>query len=123
MAALLGAWAGVVLTEVLPSRLTTFVILWGLVSAAPLVATWMWARREPTGPHREREQPARRNLERERRILSALWLSSLPAAIVAALLTRWFCPESTVGLPVSMAGLLVVPASVYTFLFRSGKLS
>lgn len=125
MVALLGAWAGVVLTEVSTPRFTTFAILWGLVSAGPLVATWSWAREERTRPpgesrqrRQEEERPARRMINRERRILPAVWISALPAAIVAALLTRWFCPESTVGLPMSMAGLLLVPAAVYTFLSR-----
>lgn len=121
MVALLGAWAGVVLTDVLPTRFTTFVILWGLVSAGPVAATWLWARTESAGPPRESGKPARRDVPRERRALSALWLSALPAAIAAALLTRWFCPESAVGLPMSMAGLLVVPAAVYTFLIRPGR--
>lgn len=125
MAALLGAWAGVVLTEVVAPELTTFVILWGLASAGPLVATGLWARVDrtrPPGDEREQrekgERPARRDLRRERRILGMLWLSALLAALVAALLTRWLCPEASVGLSMSMAGLLFVPAAVYTFLIR-----
>lgn len=125
MVALLGAWAGVVLTELVTPRLATFAVLWGLASAGPLVATGIWARAgraRPPGEEREprdRAEPRpRRDLERERRVLGTLWISTLPAVIVAALLTRWLCPEASVGLPMSMAGLLVVPAAVYTFLVR-----
>lgn len=125
MMALLGAWAGVVLTEVVAPKLTIFVILWGLAAAGPLVATGLWARGEPTRPLGERKEgrnkgvpPARSRLERERRVLGTLWVSSLLAAIVGALVTRWLCPESAVGLPMSMAGLLVVPAAAYTFVTR-----
>lgn len=113
------------LTEVVAPRFTTFAVLWGLTSAGPLVATGLWARTgsirasgEKRDRREEREPPARRGLERERRILGALWASALPAAIVAALLTRWLCPESAVALPMSMAGLLLVPVAVYTFLIR-----
>lgn len=66
-----------------------------------------------------RERPAGRDVERRRQSLAALWLSTIPVAIVAALLTRWLCPEASVGLPMSMAALLVVPAAVYTFLVRT----
>lgn len=125
MVTLLAAWAGVVLTEVVAPRLTTFVILWGLASAGPLVATGLWARADrtrPSGEEREQrdegERPARRDLERERRVLGTLWVSSLLAALVAALSTRWLCPEASVALPMSMAGLLFAPAAVYTFLIR-----
>lgn len=125
MVALLAAWAGVVLTEVVAPELTTFVILWGLASAGPLVATGLWARADrtrPPGEEREQrdeeERPARMDLARERRVLGTLWASALPAALVAALLARWLCPEASVGLSMSLAGLLFVPAAVYTFLIR-----
>lgn len=45
-------------------------------------------------------------------------MSTILVAIVAALLTRWLCSEAAVALPMSMAGLLVVPAAIYTFLIR-----
>lgn len=122
---LLGAWGVVVLTEVLVPNFMTFVILWGLASAGPLAATVPWARTKPTVPPpekreewEEKERRARRGLERERRVLGALWVSTLVAAITAALLTRWLCPESAVALPMAMAGLLVVPAAAYPFLIR-----
>lgn len=67
-----------------------------------------------------RERPAGRDVVRSRRSLAALWLSTIPVAIVAALLTRWLCPEASVGLPMSMAALLVVPAAIHTFLIRPG---
>lgn len=125
MMTLLGAWAGVVLTEVVAPQLTTFAILWGLASAGPLVATGLWAGagrarppEEEKEPREEVKPPAWRDLERERRVLGTLWTSALLTAIVAALLTRWLCPEASVGLPMSMAALLVVPTAVYTFLVR-----
>lgn len=125
MVTLLSVWGGAVLTEVVAPRFTTFVTLWALASAGPVVATWLWAsteRTRPSGEPREEprraEPPARRDLERERRILGTLWLAALLGAIAAALLTRWLCPEASVALPVVMAGLLLVPAVVYTFLVR-----
>lgn len=128
MVALLAAWAGAVLTEVVAPRFTTFVILWGVASAGPLVATWLWARAGRTRPaekkrpeREEGEKPAaRRDLERERRILGALWGSALLTAIAAALLARWLCPEASVALPMAMAGLLLLPTAVYIFLVRPG---
>lgn len=126
MIALLAAWAAVVLTEAVAApRFTTFVVLWGLASAGPLVVTWLWARTGRTRPSGEtRREPetaesrARRDLERERRMLGTLWLSALLAAIVATLLTRWLCPDAPVVLPMSLAGLLLAPTAVYTFLVR-----
>lgn len=127
MVALLAAWAGVVLTDVVAPRFTTFVILWGLASAGPLVATGLWASAEPTRPSGDtgevaerKELPARRDLERERRILGTLWLAALLGAIAAALLARWLCPEASVALPMVMAGLLLLPAAGYTLLVRPG---
>lgn len=127
MVALLAVWGGAVSTEVVAPRFTTFVILWALASAGPMVATWLWAsteRTRPSGEPREepgREEPlGRRDLERERRILGTLWLAALLGAIAAALLARWLCPEASVALSVAMAGLLLVPAVGYTFLVRPG---
>lgn len=124
MVALLGAWAGIVLTEVVAPQFTTFLILGGLASAGPLMATGLWARGDRTRPPEEErepreggeEAPARRDLERERRVLGTLWGSALLGAIAAALLTRWLCPEASVALPMAMAGLLLLPAAVYTFM-------
>lgn len=38
------AWGLAYFTDILPSTTEAFVVLWGLASAGPAVATWRWAR-------------------------------------------------------------------------------
>lgn len=38
------AWSAAYFTEVLPSTVATYVVLWVLASIGPAVATWQWVR-------------------------------------------------------------------------------